>query len=193
MRSPPGDVSAGHDHQITTTQMSLFFNVTGSIVQCPHEGTAPSSHLEPPPPVREPNRGSGTPVVLGRPRASWDHGRPRTAQRYWNPDRFWDAGGTGTPPVLERGNGTGTRNWSWNAGVVLERPRCWNAGTVLERETGPGTRGWYWNALGAGTRERYWNAKLVLESRGAVLERQRCWNAPHPAQHSSTGLCYPSP
>ena len=142
MRSPPGDVTAGHDHQITTTQMSLFFNVTGSIVQCPHEGTAPSSHLEPPPPVREPNRGSGTPVVLGRPRASWDHGRPRTAQRYWNPDRFWDAGGTGTPPVLERGNGTGTRNWSWNAGVVLERPRCWNAGTLLERETGPGiTRG----------------------------------------------------
>ena len=48
-------------------------------------------------------------------------------------------------------------------------------------------------ALGVGTRERYWNAKLVLESRGAVLERQRCWNAPHPAQHSSTGLCYPSP
>ena len=109
-------------------------------VHCAH----PLRHLEPPPPVREPNRGSGTPVVLGGSRASWDHGRPRTAQRYRNPDRFWDAGGTGTPPVLERGNGTGTRNWSWNAG-------------------------WYWNAPGAETRGRYWNAKLVLE-RGAVLE-----------------------
>ena len=105
----------------------------------------------------------------------------------------WDAPGrAGTTGVPEPRNGTGTRIGPGTR-VVLERPRCWNAGTVLERETGPGTRGWYWNALGAGTRERYWNAKLVLESRGAVLERQRCWNAPHPAQHSSTGLCYPSP
>ena len=88
----------------------------------------------------------------------------------------WDAPGrAGTTGVPEPRNGTGTRIGSGTR-VVLERPRCWNAGTVLERETGPGTRGWYWNALGVGTRERYWNAKLVLERGGgtgtpSVLER----------------------